>query len=155
MKSRLFIISILLLVWCGFSNNFSSINILFGLLIATGIHFLVMPQKIAFSLNIHKIFSLIVYILYELIISSLEVAREILRIKPFNEEKFVTIPLDTQHISQITLLTCLISLSPGTLTVDVVDKSIVIHTMFANSEAKIIAYVKKIECYIIEALQYA
>jgi multicomponent Na+:H+ antiporter subunit E len=83
------------------------------------------------------ILKLFVVFLYDLWVSSVQVAAAVLspagRIRP----RMVTIPLDTRTDLQTTLVGNFISLTPGTLTVDVAPngRTLLVHDMFAGDSS--------------------
>lgn len=62
---------------------------------------------------------LFVYFLWDLLISSLLVARAVLSPKDITKPRMVTIPLNVRSDAGITMVANFITLTPGTLTVDV------------------------------------
>lgn len=72
------------------------------------------------------------FILWEMVIANLRVAREVLAPKVKMRPGVVRIPLKFTNDIEITILANLISLTPGTLTLDVSDdrRYIYIHAMF-------------------------
>lgn len=75
----------------------------------------------------------------ELVLSSLTLARDILRPRPVFHPAFVR--LDVRDLSpvQTILLACLVSLTPGTLTVDVgsEERALYIHSLYARDPAEL------------------
>ncbi|WP_437603144.1 Na+/H+ antiporter subunit E [Sorangium sp. So ce590] len=75
----------------------------------------------------------------ELVLSSLALARDILRPRPVFHPAFVR--LDVRDLSpvQTILLACLVSLTPGTLTVDVglEEQALYIHSLYARDPAEL------------------
>jgi multicomponent Na+:H+ antiporter subunit E len=66
-----------------------------------------------------KLIGLIIYFFKELIFASLEIAWEVITPKPRMESGLIAIPLDAKTDLEITILASLISLTPGTLSLDV------------------------------------
>lgn len=66
-----------------------------------------------------RLIGLIIYFFKELIFASLEIAWEVITPKPRMESGLVAIPLDAKTDLEITILASLISLTPGTLSLDV------------------------------------
>lgn len=134
---RLFIGNLLLaFVWVVVTANFSWANIGFGFAIGALVLWL---QRHNWSQDIYfyrlKSFIKLVFIFfYDLIGSALRVAKQVLtptlRINPV----FVAVPLDLTHPGQITLLANMITLTPGTLSVDVSadHKTLYIHAINAS-----------------------
>ncbi len=155
--SRLWVILFLLAVWSGFSNDFHFTNLLLGLVISLCVHWLVVPKKFQFKINIYHLLILIAYTVWELIRSSMQVAWDILTPGHKSQPKLIKIPLSCEHIHQISLLANLISLAPGTLAVDVLTETneLVIHVMFAQDQQKTIEFVKHtLEPKILKVFQY-
>lgn len=84
------------------------------------------------------ILKLFAVFLYDLVVSSIQVAVAVIspgeRVRP----RLVTIPLGTETDLQTTLVGNFISLTPGTLTVDVGEdgKTLLVHDMFAGDSSE-------------------
>ena len=157
MKNRLWLILFLLIIWCGFSNNFQIPNILLGLAFCLIITYLAIPRRLNLTVNIVRLIMLALYMVWELFRSSIEVAWDILTPTHKNQSKIIKLPLQCQHPAQISLLANLISLTPGTLAIDLEKENtvLIIHIMFAQHQEKIIAFIKKqLEPKIIKVIQY-
>lgn len=81
------------------------------------------------------------YFVYELMKSSLIVGRDALIPHPALKPGIVNLPISCESDAEILLLSCLITLTPGTMTLDVApDRSfLVIHTLYAGDEAELVA----------------
>lgn len=80
--------------------------------------------------------SFILFFLKELWISNFRVARDVMRKNPRFNPAFVAVPLDIKSEFGIMILANTITLTPGTLSVDVsADKSILyLHTMYMDTD---------------------
>jgi multicomponent Na+:H+ antiporter subunit E len=69
----------------------------------------------------------------ELVVSALRVAYDVLHPRPRMRPAIVSVPLDVRTNGQITLLAILITLTPGTLALDVSRdrRTLLVHAMFA------------------------
>jgi multicomponent Na+:H+ antiporter subunit E len=69
----------------------------------------------------------------EVVVSALRVAQEVLRPRPRMRPAIVRVPLQVETDGQITLLAILITLTPGTLALDVTPdrRTLIVHAMFA------------------------
>jgi multicomponent Na+:H+ antiporter subunit E len=78
--------------------------------------------------------SLAVMFFYDLVISSVSVARAVLSPKDITAPRFVTVPIRARSDLGVTLVANYITLTPGTLTVDVsADRSVLlIHDLLAG-----------------------
>jgi multicomponent Na+:H+ antiporter subunit E len=133
----LFLINIILaILWMALTTKFSGSSLLVGFIIG----FLILAfcsrvfVKQAYAKKFWYILVFMVFILYELIESSLKVAMHVLKPTLSVRPGVIALPLDCETDLEITLLANLISLTPGTLTLDVSSdkKTLFVHTMYAN-----------------------
>jgi multicomponent Na+:H+ antiporter subunit E len=88
--------------------------------------------------RLYFILKLFFVFLYDLVVSSVQVAIAVIspadRVRP----RMVTIPLNTRTDVQTTLVGNFISLTPGTLTVDVAEdgRTLLVHDMFAGDSSE-------------------
>lgn len=77
---------------------------------------------------------LLLYFIWELLLSSVKVAWDVVRPFPKNKPALIAVPLTVKSDFEILLLTNLISLTPGTLSVDVTEdrETLIVHAMFAD-----------------------
>jgi multicomponent Na+:H+ antiporter subunit E len=140
-----FLIVILALVWAGISGNFSGLNLVFGGLIG-GVAVLVLREAISGPRSIRRIrriLSLALLFLYELVVSAVRVAIVVLRpdLSRAVRPAIVAVPLTVKSDAEITLLANMITLTPGTLSVDVsADKSVLfVHALHMNDRDAMVA----------------
>jgi multicomponent Na+:H+ antiporter subunit E len=143
-----FAVNILLaFAWAAMTGEFSLASLLTGLVLGFFALWLSAPltgiERLYF-VRIYRIVRLALYFLYELTLSSLRVAWDVIRPFPRNRPALVEVPLDVQSDIEILLLTNLISLTPGTLSVDVMPdrKTLVVHAMFAEDHEAVVAELK-------------
>lgn len=140
-----FLVLILALVWAGITGNFSGLNLVFGGLIG-GVAVFVLREALARPRALRRtrrILSLAVLFLYELVVSAVRVAIVVLRpdmsraVRP----AIVAVPLTVKSDAEITLLANMITLTPGTLSVDVSpDKSVLyVHALYMDDRDAMIA----------------
>lgn len=87
---------------------------------------------------------LALFFLWELLLSSIKVAWDVIRPVPQNKPALIEIPLTVKGDFEILLLTNLISLTPGTLSVDVSEdrKTLLVHAMFGEDAEDLIDDIK-------------
>lgn len=75
------------------------------------------------------------FFLVELVLSSVRVARDVLRPRSEAQPGIIAVPLDARSDAQITVLANLISLTPGSLSLDVSPdrRTLYVHLMFVSS----------------------
>lgn len=98
---------------------------------------------------------LVVMFLWELLVSSLAVAWDVLTPTHRARPAFIEVPLDVRSDLGILLFTNLVSLTPGTLSVDVSAdcRTLLVHAMFAEDPAAVRHQLKSgMERWVREAL---
>ena len=128
----LFLINILMaLAWGAVTGNFSEINLAFGFVLGFGALFLIREQvgTSAYFKRISKVFGLAVLFVYELVLSAWRVAMIVLQPKIELQPGIIAFPLTVDRDFEITMLANLITLTPGTLSVDVSEdrKTLYVH----------------------------
>ncbi|TYC56480.1 Na+/H+ antiporter subunit E [Rhodobacterales bacterium] len=128
----LFLINILMaLAWGAVTGNFSEINLAFGFVLGFGVLFLIREQvgTSAYFKRISKVFGLAVLFVYELVLSAWRVAMIVLQPKIELQPGIIAFPLTVDRDFEITMLANLITLTPGTLSVDVSEdrKTLYVH----------------------------
>lgn len=143
--STAFLVVILALIWAGISGNFTGLNLLFGGLIGA-VAVLVLREALSgprTSRRIRRVVSLAVLFLYELMVSAVRVALVVIRpdLSKAVRPAIVAVPLAVKSDAEITLLANLITLTPGTLSVDVsADKSVLyVHALYMDDRDAMIA----------------
>ena len=91
-----------------------------------------------------RIFGFILFFIYELIKANIQVAYDVITIKFYMTPGIVSVPLDVKSDLEITLLANLISLTPGTLSLDVsTDKKVLyVHSMYITDKQEFIESIK-------------
>ncbi len=137
--NSLFLINILLaLVWAAVTGSFSLPNLLFGFALAALALSLIREQvgTVGYLSRARRVISLLLLFLYELVLSAVSVAKLVMSPRMEINPAFVAYPLRVVKDFEITLLANLITLTPGTLSVDVSpDRSILyIHAINVTDE---------------------
>ena len=137
---------LLSLAWVAVTGTFSIANLLLGFVIGFAVLFLV--RSIAgipnYFIEVRKVLGLAAYLLWELIIASLRVGWDIIRPQFHMRPGIIAIALDAQTDAEITLLGNMITLTPGTMTLDVSSdrKVLYIHTLYLDDPAQVAEGVK-------------
>ncbi len=103
-----------------------------------------MLKIFTFLLRIFRLILFIGYYLKELVVSSLYVAYDIITPKDLMRPGFVEVPIDLKNETAVIALVNLISMTPGSLTVDMSPdkKKIYIHAMYLFDKD---AFIRKIK----------
>ncbi|MBA5779058.1 Na+/H+ antiporter subunit E [Stappia sp. F7233] len=118
----LFLINILLaLAWGAVTGTFDIVNLGFGFVLGSLVLYLIREQvgTAGYFSRSYKVGSLALIFLYELVLSAWRVARIVLRPKIDLQPGIIAYPLTVDRDFEITMLANLITLTPGTLSVDV------------------------------------
>ncbi len=139
------LILVLAVAWAAITGNFSGLNMLFGAGVAT-VAVLLLRQSFAPPLLLRRLrrtLALLALFLKELIISAVRVAIVVMTpdLRSTLRPAIVAFPLTVKSDAEITLLANLITLTPGTLTVDVADDRSVlyVHALTLSSREALIA----------------
>jgi len=146
MKTPFLMNLLLAFIWLALSGNFSLINFLFGFLMSFAImwiislnskdrkYFKIAPKTVGF----------VFFFLYELTKANIHVAIEVMTPKNNMKPGIVRYPLDAKTDFEITLLANLISLTPGTCSLDVsTDRKVLyIHSMYIEDKEQFIKDIK-------------
>jgi multicomponent Na+:H+ antiporter subunit E len=135
------LINILLaLAWCALTGSFYPVNLLFGFLLGYLLlwlgqshlepsnYFVISRRVIAFAF----------YYLWQLILANLRVTYDVLTPRHRMRPAVLAIPLDVTTDVEITLLANLLTLTPGSLSLDVSEdrKVLYIHMMYVTDEER-------------------
>lgn len=147
MKNK-FVSNILLtFVWVALTGDFSFENYLFGFFLNFHILWLITSGRrtAKYFTIVPKFLLLLVTFLYELIKANLEVAYEVITPGFKMRPGIIMVPLDVQSNIGITLLANMISLTPGTLSLDVSNdkKVLFVHAMYIKDREKFIQGIKQ------------
>lgn len=146
MKTRFLFNILLTFVWVALTGTFAVANFFFGFALSFFVlwllsrserdrkYFRVVPQAIAFFF----------FFLYELVKANLQVAYDVVTPTFYMNPGIVRVPLDARTDLEITFLANLISLTPGTLSLDISDDKQVlyVHTMYLDDKEAFISGIK-------------
>ena len=92
-------------------------------------YFRKLPQTVSFA----------AFVTWELILSSLRVAYDVITPAANRSPAIICVPLDVRSDAEITLLANLITLTPGTITLGLADdrSHMLVHAMFAGSDEQL------------------
>lgn len=133
---KLFLVNILLAIsWSALTGNTSLVNFLFGFAIGYGALALspVDSGRGEYFRRLPRVLRLLLFFLLELLVSALRTTREVLSPVRRSRPQVIRVPLTLQERNQVLILSQLITLTPGTLVLDVTPEAdaLLIHTMFA------------------------
>ena len=118
----LFLVNVLFAIaWSFVTGSFAMINLVFGFVLGAAALYLIREQvgSVGYFSRFRRVVSLALLFLYELILSAWKVAKLVLSPKMDINPGIFAYPLVVDRDFEITLLANLITLTPGTLSVDV------------------------------------
>ena len=130
------------LIWMALTGTFTLANFAVGFAISSLALWLISsPAEVTFIVYITRFFRFIgffIFFLWELLLANLRVAHEVLTPGYQMRAAIIAIPLDAESDLEITVLANLITLTPGTLSLDVSrDRKILyIHAMHVGDVDK-------------------
>lgn len=133
----LFLVNVLLaLSWSAVTGSFTFLNFAFGFVLAIFALSLIREQvgSIGYFSRARRVISLFLLFLYELVLSAWRVAVIVLSPRMNLKPGIFAYPLRVDRDFEITILANLITLTPGTLSVDVSDdrRTLYVHAMDAS-----------------------
>ena len=133
----LLVLNILLAVgWCALFADFTLLNLAIGFVRGFAALWVAGPLfgGTGYFGRVVRLVSLGVYFLYELVVSSLQVVWDVITPVHKSRPGIIAVPLDIDEPVEIAVLANLISLTPGTLSLDVSPdkKFLYVHGMFVE-----------------------
>ncbi|WP_193162283.1 Na+/H+ antiporter subunit E [Microbulbifer hainanensis] len=134
---KLFLINILLAIsWSALTGNASLTNFLLGFAIGYGaIALSPVPQGSGdYFRRLPRILSLLIFFLRELVVSGMRTTREVLSPLRRSCPQVIRVATGLREHNQLLLLSQLVSLTPGTLVLDISPEAdaLYVHTMFVT-----------------------
>lgn len=138
---------ILAVVWALATGSLSELNLAIGFVVGMAVLHVVGAAvgDSRYVVRLVRLVGLALYFLYELALSSVRVALDVLRPTLRMKPAVIAVPLDIDRDAEITLLANLISLTPGTLTIDVADdrSCLYVHAMYGGDPDALAAGIKR------------
>lgn len=149
---------LLAVLWAALTGNFSAANLVVGLVLgyavlAFGLRQL--PGFAAYTARVPRVLRLSGYVLGDLVRSNLRVAYDVLTPRYHMRPGVIGVPLEARSDAEITVLANLITLTPGTLSLDVsTDRRVLyVHVMYLDDEGEALAGIKELERRLLEVMR--
>ncbi len=156
---KFFLMNLLLsFIWVALTGSMLYSNFIFGYLLGFGVLWVMNRNEsdVRYFYRVPKIISFFFFFLYELIKANVQVAYDVITPKYFFKPGIVRYPVNANTDFEINLLSTFISLTPGTLIIDISDdkKAIYIHVMYLKDEEQFIRTLKTgVERKLLELLR--
>jgi multicomponent Na+:H+ antiporter subunit E len=134
---RAFLLNLLLaLLWAAVVGSVDPAHLLTGFVVGYGVLWLARPVlgPTRYFGKLIEALRFVTFFVYELVLSNLRVAWDVLTPKAYRRPGVVAVPLDAESDVEITLLANLVTLTPGSLSLDIApDRScLYVHAMFVD-----------------------
>lgn len=131
---------LLALIWVAVSGDISGAGLFTGLVLGyviLGLTLREVPVFAAYVRRVPKIFLFAAYFLKELVRSNLRVAWDVVTPTHYMKPAVIAVPLDARTEGEIALVANLISLTPGTLSLDVSSdrRVLYLHVMYLDDRS--------------------
>jgi multicomponent Na+:H+ antiporter subunit E len=129
---------LLALAWMGMTEEFTPQGLLVGFVL--GFLVLLVARRVVggpnYLIKAGRALELFFFTIWELILANLRVAHDVLTPSYYMRPGVVAIPLEARTDAEITLLANLITLTPGTLSLDVSTdrRTLYIHVMYIDDD---------------------
>ena len=149
---------LLALIWVVLTGDLSGINLFAGLVVGylvLGLMQRQVPMLRGYTSRLPRLIRFIFFFFKELIMANLKVAFDIVTPIWHMKPDVIAMPLEARTEMEITMVANLISLTPGTLSLDVSDdrRVLFIHAMFLDDEQALRASLKEMERRVLEILR--
>lgn len=145
---RLFLMNLLLSsIWVALTGSMYFTNFVFGFMLGFGILWIMNRHDShdqRYFFRVPKVLSFLLYFIVQMIKANVQVAYDVMTPKYFMKPGVVKYPLNARTEMEINMLTTMISLTPGTLILDISEdkKSLYIHVMYLNNPEKFVNEMK-------------
>lgn len=133
-------------IWVALTGSMYYSNFLFGFALGFCILWVMNRNETdrRYFSHVPKTIGFILFFLYEMIVANIQVAYDVITPKYFFKPGIVRYPMDVETDLEINLLSTVISLTPGTLILDISEdrKSLYIHVMYMKNREQFIAQIK-------------
>ncbi|HEY8515489.1 MAG TPA: Na+/H+ antiporter subunit E [Candidatus Binatia bacterium] len=149
---------LLALAWAAVTGRFSLSNVLVGMVLGYLALFVAQPimGPTNYFRRIHRAIAFAIVYIRELILSNLRVAYDVLTPKPRIRPGVLAIPLDAKTDAEITMLANLLTLTPGSVSLDVSTdrRFLYLHAMYIDDVEDYRRTVKRtVERRVLEVLR--
>jgi|TARA_Y100001001_G_scaffold149408_1_gene159189 multicomponent Na+:H+ antiporter subunit E len=149
---------LLALAWVTLTGSVTAMNLLAGLLFGYAALMVLQKQVPAlkgYSRRIPRLAAFLVFFLKELVKSNLKVAYDVATPVWHMRPGVIAFPLNAETDMEILFVSSVISLTPGTLSLDVSDdrKVLFIHTMFLHDEEQLRDDLRELERRVLKVMR--
>lgn len=149
---------LLAIVWVALTASVTAPNFLFGFILGYAAIALVevkMPSLAGYSRRLPRFVRFLFFYIREMILANAKIAYDVATPNYFMKPGIIALPLEARTDAEIATLANLISLTPGTLSLDVSNdrRVLYIHAMYIEDEEQLMADIKYLEQRVLEVLR--
>ncbi|WP_164108958.1 MULTISPECIES: Na+/H+ antiporter subunit E [Sphingobacterium] len=154
-----FLMNLLLsFIWVALTGSMYYTNFVFGFLLGFAILWIMSRNDgdRRYFYKVPRVVSFVFYFLYQMIKANIQVAYDVMTPRYFMRPGVVRYPLNARTEMEINILSMMISLTPGTLILDISEdkKTMYIHVMYLDDPNKFVQDTKTgLERRLLEALR--
>ncbi len=149
----------LMLIWLGISSTLTLNNVILAIVFASLVTYFMHRsfRQTRAKFHLWRFFLLVIITIYELFVSSIQVAYDVLTRRSYSQPAMIKYHLNCDTNMEKMLLSSVISLTPGSLVVDLSEDEhfLYIHAMFASDSNQVEQKIKKIEQQVIGVFAHA
>lgn len=138
--SSLLLNLIVMLLWCGLVGSAAPEHLLTGFVLGYVALWLVRPVTGgSYHRKLTRAIGVGLFLFKEIVVATLRVAWEVVTPQRLRHPGIVAVPLDVSTDTEITLLANLVTLTPGTLSLDVSEdrRTLFVHAMFGDDPDRV------------------
>jgi multicomponent Na+:H+ antiporter subunit E len=137
----------LAVLWAGLTGRLTASSLLTGFVLGYGVLLVVQgPLAVARVLDrVQHAASLLLFFAWELVLANLRVAWDVVTPRHRMRPGVVAVPLNARTDVEITMLANMVSLTPGTLSLDVSDdrKVLYVHAMYVLDRGRLVRSIQE------------
>jgi multicomponent Na+:H+ antiporter subunit E len=122
-------------VWAALVGEVDTPHLVFGFVLGYGVLWLLRPAiGGSYHRRLPMFVGFVLFFLRELVVSTMRVAWEVITPRKLRHTGIIAVPLDARTDTEITVFANLLTLTPGTLSLDVSDdrRVLYVHAMFVD-----------------------
>ena len=131
---------IIMLLWCGLIGSAAPEHLLTGFVLGYAALWLVRPARGgSYHGKIPRAIGMGLFLFKEIVVATVRVAWEVVTPQRLRHPGIVAVPLDVTTDTEITLLANLVTLTPGTLSLDLSEdrRTLYVHAMFGDDPERV------------------
>lgn len=142
-----FLMNLLLsFIWVALTGSMYYSNFVFGFMLGFFVLWIMNRNETdqRYFYRVPKTIGFLLFLFYKMVMANIEVAYDVITPKYFFKPGIICYPMDAKTDLEINLLSTIISMTPGTLILDISDdkKSLYIHVMYLKSKEKFLQETK-------------